>query len=326
MRRSFRFRHVGTPIAAIAALLATTMACGQSSNGQEGASGGKDKINAGVIAIVDTAPIHLGKAKGFFDKQNIDLTITPVQGGAASVSGVISGQFQFAFGNITSLMTAQEQGLPLKVVANGVSSTGVQGKDFSAVLVKQDSPIKTAKDLSGHSISVNQLKNIGDTTIRASVRKAGGDPSNIKFLELAFPDAPPALASGKVDAIWVVEPFVSQAISQGARPVAWNFADAAPNLTVAVYFTSEKTDPDLSKRFAAAMNESLEYADTHPDEVREILKTYTKIAPEVIAKITLPKWPNQINRASVETIGKDAVTDGVLTSAPDISKMIPAGS
>nr|BFE82866.1 hypothetical protein GCM10020093_054670 [Planobispora longispora] len=197
---------------AAALLLASSAACGSAG---EPAAGGKDKVNAGVIAIVDTAPIHLGKAKGFFDKQGIDLTITPVQGGAASISGAVSGQFQFAFANTTSLLTAREQGLDVKVVANGVSSTGEPGEDFSAVLVKQDSPIRTARDLAGKKVSVNQLKNIGDTTIRASVREAGGDPAGIEFVELAFPDAPAALESGQVDAIWVVEPFVSQALSRG---------------------------------------------------------------------------------------------------------------
>ncbi|WP_336207560.1 ABC transporter substrate-binding protein [Nonomuraea sp. LPB2021202275-12-8] len=284
---------------------------------------GKDKVNAGVIAIVDTAPIHLGKAKGFFDEQNIDLTITPVQGGAASVSGAVSGQFQFAFANTTSLLTAKQQGLDVKVVANGVSSTGEPGKDFSAVLVKQDSPIQSAKDLAGKKISVNQLKNIGDTTIRETVRKNGGDPSGIEFVELAFPDAPAALQNGRVDAIWVVEPFVSQAISQGARPVAWNFAEATADLTVAMYFTTGKTDADLTKRFTTAMNKSLEYADSHPDEVREILKTYTKISPEVIAKIYLPKWPPQVNKASVQAIADLALADGVLNAKVDVSALVP---
>ncbi|MFG1707217.1 ABC transporter substrate-binding protein [Nonomuraea sp. M3C6] len=305
----------------LAALLVT--ACGGTQPSAPGQAQGKAKVNAGVIAIVDTAPIHLGKAKGFFDEQNIDLTITPVAGGAASISGAVSGQFQFAFANTTSLLTAKQQGLDVKVVANGVSSTGEQGKDFSAVLVKPDSPIKTAKDLAGKKISVNQLKNIGDTTVRASVRNAGGDPTGIEFVELAFPDAPAALQSGQVDAIWVVEPFVSQAISQGARPVAWNFADAAPDLTVAMYFTTGKTDADLTRRFTAAMRKSLEYADAHPDEVREVLKTYTKIAPEVIAKIYLPKWPVEVNKASVQTVADLALADGILKEKVDVSALVP---
>ncbi|KAB8198069.1 PhnD/SsuA/transferrin family substrate-binding protein [Nonomuraea phyllanthi] len=303
----------------LAALLVT--ACGAQPDASPG--GARDQVNAGVIAIVDTAPIHLGKAKGFFTEQNIDLTITSVQGGAAAITGAVSGQFQFAFANTTSLLTAKQQGLDVKVVANGVSSTGQQGEDFSAVLVKPDSPIRTAKDLAGKKISVNQLKNIGDTTVRASVRKAGGDPGGIEFVELPFPDAPAALQSGRVDAIWVVEPFVSQALSQGARPVAWNFADAAPNLTVAMYFTTGKTDPDLTKRFTAAMRKSLEYADAHPDEVREVLKTYTKISPEVIAKIYLPKWPVEVDRASVQTIADLALADGVLKEKVDVSALVP---
>ncbi|MGP3914724.1 ABC transporter substrate-binding protein [Nonomuraea sp. 10N515B] len=307
------------------AALLVTAACGGTQPAAPGqqSSGGMSKVNAGVIAIVDTAPIHLGKAKGFFTEQKIDLTITSVPGGAASISGAVSGQFQFAFANTTSLLTAKQQGLDVKVVANGVSSTGQQGKDFSAVLVKPDSPIKTAKDLAGKKISVNQLKNIGDTTVRASVRNAGGDPTGIEFVELPFPDAPAALQSGQVDAIWVVEPFVSQAISQGARPVAWNFADAAPNLTVAMYFTTSRTDADLTSRFTAAMRKSLEYADAHPDEVREVLKTYTKIAPEVIAKINLPKWPVEVNKASVQTVADLALADGVLKEKIDVSALVP---
>ncbi|SEG99557.1 NitT/TauT family transport system substrate-binding protein [Nonomuraea solani] len=305
----------------LAALLVA--ACGGTQPAAPNPDSGVTKVNAGVIAIVDTAPIHLGKAKGFFTEQKIDLTITPVQGGAAAVSGAVSGQFQFAFANTTSLLTAKQQGLDVKVVANGVSSTGEQGKDFSAVLVEPDSPIKTAKDLAGRKISVNQLKNIGDTTVRASVRNAGGDPTGIEFVELPFPDAPAALQGGRVDAIWVVEPFVSQAISQGARPVAWNFADAAANLTVAMYFTTGRTDPELTKRFTAAMRKSLEYADAHPDEVREVLKTYTKIAPDVIAKIYLPKWPVEVNKESVQTIADLAVADGVLKEKIDVSALVP---
>ncbi|MEU7859508.1 ABC transporter substrate-binding protein [Nonomuraea sp. NPDC049141] len=303
------------------AVLLLTAACGGSSQPAT-TNQGKTKVTAGVIAIVDTAPIHLGKAKGFFDEQNIDLTITPVQGGAAAISGAVSGQFQFAFANTTSLLTAKQQGLDVRVIANGVSSTGQQGKDFSAVLVKNDSPIRSAKELAGKKISVNQLKNIGDTTVRASVRKAGGDPSGIQFVELAFPDAPAALQAGRVDAIWVVEPFVSQALSQGARAVAWNFADAAPDLTVAMYFTTGKTDADLTKRFTAAIRKSLEYADSHPDEVRDVLKTYTKISPEVIAKIYLPKWPAEVNKASVQTIADLALADGILKDKVDVSALV----
>jgi NitT/TauT family transport system substrate-binding protein len=192
--------------------------------------------------------------------------------------------------------------------------------------VKEDSPVKSAKDLAGKTVAVNQLKNIGDTTVRASVRKDGGDPSAVKFAEMPLPDMPAALEKGRVDAIWAVEPFVTQATEQGARAIAWNYADAAPRLTVAMYFAAEKTlksDPGLVKDFSAAINEALAYADAHPEAVRESLKTYTQIPAATIAKIKLPKWPTAINRASVQTIADDARQDGILKKQADLAALLP---
>jgi NitT/TauT family transport system substrate-binding protein len=123
----------------------------------------------------------------------------------------------------------------------------------------------------------------------------------------------------------VVEPFLTQAISQGARPVAWNFVDAAPNLTVATYFTSDrmlKEKPDLVKRFTEAMKESLAYADSHPDDVRKILATYTKIPAEVIAKMTLPKFPADVNRESIQTLADLAQQDGLVKNKPDVDALL----
>jgi len=299
--------------------------CGSSDDEPGEASGGAQQVKVGIIPILDVAPIYLGKEKGFFTSRNIELTLESGQGGAAIVPGVVSGQFQFGFSNVTSLLIAQSRGLPLKVVSNGVASTGKDKADFGGVVTRDDS-IKTAADLAGKRVAVNTLKNIGDSTIRASVRKAGGDPSSIKFVELAFPDMPAALQADRVDAIWVVEPFLSTSLGEGGRLVASNYVDTAPDLTVAVYFTSEqltKDDPDLVKRFTEAMTESLAYADSHPDEARQVLTTYTQIDEAVIQKLTLPKWPPEINRESVETLATLAVQDGLVTEQPDLAALLP---
>jgi len=213
------------------------------------------------------------------------------------------------------------------MVSNGVASTGKAGADFGGIVVKADSPIKSAKDLVGHSVAVNSLQNIGDTTIKASVRKDGGDPKGVKFVELAFPDMGAALAAGRVDAIFVVEPFLTAAKGQNGRVIAWNYVDPAPDLTVAAYFTSQQmiaSNPDLVKRFQAAMSESLQYANDHPEEVRTVLSTYTQIAADVAAKITLPKWPAKVNEQSVQTLADLAVGDGLIKQSPNIAELLPS--
>ena len=316
---------VRSKIAIILAATTLLAACG----GGEPAADSKDgpqttKITVGVIPILDVAPIYLGVQKGFFANRGLDVKLESAQGGAAIVPAVLSGQYQFGFSNNTSLLIGQTKGLPLKIVAPGSSSTSTPGKDFAGVVVPADSPIKTAADLAGKSVAINTLNNISDTVVREAVRKAGGDPASIKFVELPFPDMPAAVTSHRVDAAFVVEPFLTIATQQKARDVASAYAEATQNLSVATYFTSEqltKTKPELVRAFSEAMVESQKYASDHPDEARQILTTYTKISPELISSLTLPLYPAEINRQSVQALADMAVRDKLIAQAPDVSAL-----
>jgi NitT/TauT family transport system substrate-binding protein len=100
----------------------------------------------------------------------------------------------------------------------------------------------------------------------------------------------------------------------------------AKNLAVALYFTStelESSNPDLVKRFNDAMQQSLSYANANPGEAREIIATYTKIDPKVIAQVTLPKWPAEINKDSIEQLAKLAKEDKLLTNPVDVNALLP---
>jgi NitT/TauT family transport system substrate-binding protein len=315
---------------AVGSFLVAASACGSSGGGgasdKNASSGGTTTVKVGVIPIVDVAPLYLGQQKGFFGKRGLKLSMTTAQGGAAIVPGVVSGQFQFGFSNMTSLMIAQSQNVPVKAVVNGVASTGVAGKDFGAITVKKGSPIKSAKELEGKKVAVNTLKNINETAVRESVRKAGGDPSKVKFVELAFDQMPAALDGGRIDAAMVVEPALATVKSQGATEIASSLVDVAKDLTVAMYFTStqyEQKNPDVVKKFQEATAESLAYADAHPDEVRQVVTTYTKIPAATLAQVTLPKWPAEPNRASIEALEKLGEQDGLFKSAPDLDKLLP---
>lgn len=285
-----------------------------------------DKISVAVIPIADCAPIYLGKAKGFFAKRNLDVTLSTQGGGAAIIPGVLSGQLQFGFSNVPSLLIAQTKGLKFVGVAPGVSSTGISGHDFSAILVPGDSPISSAKDLAGKTVAVNNLNNIGEIAVRAGVKAAGGNPNSVKYIEVPFPDMPAALANHRIEAGWMVEPFVTIARSRGDKVVDWPFVAIAPKAMIAVYFASVQyadAHPDMVKRFKAAITESLSYADSHADEVRKIIPTYTRISQEIAGKIVLPIWPTEMNRASTQAMADDALASGMITKKADVAALLP---
>ncbi|WAZ25304.1 ABC transporter substrate-binding protein [Streptomyces cinnabarinus] len=321
-------RRLLAGLAASTFLFALT-ACGSSDDGDSsdgaGSSGGVTTVTVGLIPIVDVAPLYLGQEKGFYEKRGLKLKLTTAQGGAAIVPAVVSGQYEFGFSNMTSLMIAQSNNVPVKAIANGIASTGQDGKDFGALTVKGDSSLKSPKELEGKKVAVNTLKNINETAVRESVRKAGGDPDQVQFVELAFDQMPAALDAGQIDAAMVVEPALATIKSQGGREIASSLVDVAPNLTVAMYFTSTQygqENPEVVKKFQDATAESLAYADAHPDEVRQIVTTYTKIPPAVLEQVTLPKWPADADRGSIEKLMELGERDGLFKTTPDLDKLL----
>jgi NitT/TauT family transport system substrate-binding protein len=316
-----------TPALALAVVLALT-GCGGSGDegGEDTASGEPDQVTVGLIPIVDVAPVHLGIEQGFFEEQDIELTIEFAQGGAAIVPAVMSGQYQFGFSNVVSMLVARSEGLPIRLVGPGVRSTGEQGADFNGVAVRADSDIRTAADLEGRTVGVNTLNNICGVSINESVRKAGGDPAQLEYVEIPPPDMPAALDAGQIDATCMSEPFLSAYLARGGRTVASNYADVAPEADIAVYFTSEEllqSDPDLVERFTTALAESHAYAEGHPEETRAIATTYTNLTAEQVAGVTLPRFPTEFNRESLERIAELADDDGLLAEPVDLDELLP---
>ena len=59
------------------------------------------------------------------------------------------------------------------------------------------------------------------------------------------------------------------------------------------------------------------------DAVRQIVTTYTTIKADVAAKMTLPQYKSEIDKASVDKLNNLMVTDGLLTAPVDLSKLLP---
>jgi NitT/TauT family transport system substrate-binding protein len=303
-------------------------ACGGPSDAAESSpdDAGLTAVKVGVIPIVDVAPIYLGVQEGFFEEEGLDVTLELAQGGAAIVPAVVSGEYQFGFSNNTSLLVASSQGLPLKAVAAGNFTTGTPGDDFGAVVAPEDSDIEDAADLADRTVAVNTLNNIGDTTIRKVVDDAGGDPAAVEFVEMGFPDMPAAVAGGQVDAAWIVEPFLTMALQQGAKVVASNFAETDPELMIASYFTSAQEiaeNPETVEAFTAAMDKSLAYAEEHPDETRAVLDSYTEIDPAVKDAMVMPRFAPGLEASSFQVLADLGLEYGTFDEPVDVGQLLP---
>jgi NitT/TauT family transport system substrate-binding protein len=299
---------------------------GDDDGGGGGGSGGEAvTLKVGVIPIADVAPLYLGMKKGFFKEEQLTIEPQLAEGGAAITPAVLSGDFQIGFSNTISLLIAASKDLPIQIISQGVLAGKDRSEAWADLLVLKDGPIKEPSDLEGKTIAVNTLNNICEVTIKASLEKDGVAVDQLEFAEVPFPDMNAALEQGRVDAACVVEPFVSQGKAGKARGIDPFYIRTAPDLTVATYFTSTQyaeENADVVDRFVGAMNRSLEYAQSNPDEVRDILLEYTEIPPEAADQIKLPIWRTDLNEPSIELLAELSQKYGLIEEPPDLETLI----
>ena len=316
--------------ALLCALVLSAAACGggseeESGGGSSGAAAEPVTLKVGVIPIADVAPLYVGMEQGFFEEEKLTIEPKLAEGGAAIVPAVMSGDDDIGFSNVTSLVIAASKTLPVQIVSQGVRAGKGEEDAFDGLFVPEDSDIRKAEDLAGKTVSVNNLNNVGPLTISNALEKAGVDPKSVKFLEVPFPDAVAALKAKRVDAIWVVEPFRSQAAAEGFRLLMTPFEEAAPNYTVAAYFASEEyiqKNPEIVARFVRAMNRSLDYAQEHPDAVRKVVPTYTKIPEAAVEDMILPTFGSQLDEQDVQLTIDLADKYGYIEEKPSLEDLI----
>jgi ABC-type nitrate/sulfonate/bicarbonate transport system substrate-binding protein len=318
--------HVRLPVLLACTVLLT--ACGGGGDDAATGTGSGESprpVSVGVIPIADVAPLYVGIMKGFFKEQNLNITPKLAEGGAAITPAVLSGDFQIGFSNNVSLLIAASKDLPVQMISQGVLGGKDKSEAWADLLVLKDGPIKNGKDLEGKTIAVNTLKNICEVTIKASLQKEGVDVNKLKWIEVPFPDMNAALDAKRVDGACVVEPFVSQGTAGKARGIDPFYVNTAPDLSVATYFTSNQyaeQNPEVVDRFVTAINKSLDYAQSHPDETRAVLTEYTQIPAAAAKTIKLPIWRSDLQTDTIELLSKLSKQYGLIEKQPDLNTLI----
>jgi hypothetical protein len=190
--------------------------------------------------------------------------------------------------------------------------------------VGQPEPLKrTPADLRGKTIAVNALKGVGEVMIKAAMEKKGIKPDAFRLTALPFPQMRTALNNGQVDAIWVPEPFLSQGLNLDGDHIV-----LAPGPVLGRYWpiggyaarTAWKNDnPALYQKFRIAINKSLSYAQSHPQEIRDMLPPGTQ-------NVRLPIWSPLVDQAKLIQLAKYTKEYGVISTLPNFAKLIPSSA
>jgi NitT/TauT family transport system substrate-binding protein len=317
MRRKF---VLGVLVAAIAALSVSTAALARPHHAT------LTTVKLGVYPSADYAPLFVGLSQGIFKHAGLDLKISYVYTGTGLMAGVTSGQFDMATNSVTAGVSGIINGLPIRIVT---ATDYTPKKGNTEVLVKNDSPIKTFKDLEGRKVATINVHGLFQLGVMLAMQSQGVD-GNFTALAAAATDEPGQLRSGAVDAIVLQDPFLTQAKTQGGmRSLGNPWGLVKFPIPAGAFYASNSTidsKADMLKTFVAAWKKAAAVAIKHPDLARRVISKYTGTPADVTAKMTPPDFTSAMPPASLGPMLQAMKKQGWITGTlPSYDKLVWTG-
>jgi len=241
---------------------------------------------------------------------------------APILEAINAGALDVGYTGDLSFLTVYASGAPIKAIGGTRSDARTQ-----AILVRGDSPIKSAADLKGKRLAGTR-GGWGQFLINATLEKAGSRIEDATFAPLGPVDAKIALLAGSIDAWAVWEPYISYAMLKDKARVVADGEGLTPTITFIVasdnaIATKRAAVQDLVQRLNKARLWSLDHLAEYAKSTAEL----TKLPEDVLlAAYTAQKTsPIAIDEAVVKEVqaASDRATRyGILGKTLDVSKAV----
>jgi NitT/TauT family transport system substrate-binding protein len=294
-------------------------ASGQSTAGEPEIS----ELTVGVLPIVDVAPVHLAIEAGLFEREGLTVTPELVQGGAAAIPALQAGDLDLAYGAWPSFLIANQQGIDLRAVTDGVVATD----GFSQLLAAADSGLEgDPAGLAGTTVALNTLGNIGELTLRETLTDAGLDYDDVSVVEIPFPEMGAALDGGSVEVIWASEPSVTaNTTTLGAVTVIDSYVDDMAAFPVAGYFTTAEfaaANPGTVAAFTRAIQEAAEMLNRDRDRLIDVVAGYTELPAGLLEEVSFPEYRGDLEVTQLERVYGKLLEHGLIEEGLDVRSLV----
>jgi NitT/TauT family transport system substrate-binding protein len=218
------------------------------------------------------------QAGGFFARAGLDVEMIAIANGGAMTAAIVSGAIDAGPSNVASMSAAFAHGLHLDLFAPSVVILA-SAPPTTVLAVPVDSPLHAAKDFAGKTIGCNTLRDLQQAAVMTWLDKNGGDAKASGFVEIPNADQLGALATKRIDAACLVEPFLSSPTND-TRAVARPYDSLGSALMTFGWIANHDwyaANADAVKRLAGALRASAKWANASPERTAAINATYSGV-------------------------------------------------
>ena len=247
-------------------------------------------VRAAYVPVATWLPAWVALDKGIFAKHGLAVTLTQIQN-LSLLPGTVGRQFEFAASTPTDLIKAVAGGLD--VVATAGEAIEVKSNPTTQVIVRKDSGIKSVADLKGKAIAAPTLGAVIHVATLYWLKKNGVDPASIRGVEVPFPNMGDQLKAGNVDAVEALEPFAGALLAAGNVSLGDPLLAAGDEVLFPFWISDgawARANRPVIKAWIDALTEAQTYMEANPADTRAILAKYSRLPPEIVAKVPLPTY------------------------------------
>jgi NitT/TauT family transport system substrate-binding protein len=322
---------MSTPSRTVRSRLALASAVVTAVGGLAGCSAATADTSAGITDItVDVVPatgaagIYIAEDDGFFAAAGLNVTIRSSVSAADTVPDLLRGTADITLGQWTTAIQLEAGGTKLKALAAGNSG----GPGLEEVVTLPHSPVTSLAQLAGKTVAVNASAGLTQLLVESIVAPyAPATPP--RFTVVPFPQMGTALATHRVDAAFMIEPYLSEALMKyGVAELADIDQGAVQNIPITGYFATARwagAHPAAAAAFIRALERGQQLAATDRAAVEQTLIRHLHISRQTAAVMSLGTFPTgPVDPVELTRIGDLMRSGGLLPARAEIPEIARA--
>lgn len=242
-----------------------------------------ETFRMGILQVIDTLPLQVGVAEGYFKAENIDLELVPFTSAMERNTAMQSGQLDGFFGDMPATLLLAKNKIPIRFLT--ISYATDKKQRMFGLMLSPELPLEREKGRIRVAISkasiieylLDHIKELSQT------HEMELEEVEIKRMSLRLQ----MLLMGEIDAALLPEPLATLAEHRGARPVVTDQSLEMP-LTVLNMHINKR---HLAESFIKAYARSVKALNKKPDHYRGLMLKTCRIPGDLAGDFPMYRYP-----------------------------------
>ncbi len=172
--------------------------------GREKPAPPRERITVALAMVSQASLVHVALANGYFTGAGLDVTVQPYAFGKPALDALLAGKADLATAAETPVVLAILNGKPVSVVA-----TIERASDATVLVARKESGIARPEDLAGKRVG-RPAGTSAEFFLETLLVRHSVAPEKIHLVDLRPDEMSDALATGRIDAVAIWNPYIVQ--------------------------------------------------------------------------------------------------------------------